>query len=417
MTAIQLTNGNYPVLDEIEINDTTNLGLKSWADGLAEWTSIKSIFLHRPGIETSLASLDFKTNLFLDVFYLEKAQEQHDNLRSTLRDLGIKVITSSQLVEHLSSDELTQFVKFNDRFEKKDQEDLIKNYIIDHKQLDMILTKPQISRKGEDELDMANSFTLSNPLGNFFYTRDPIFQTGADTFVVSNMKYHVRKREAKVAKLLFEKINHQDRSLTPQIRYSVPHSETIEGGEIVPIGDTMVIGVESHRTSIGAVYDLMKNNAVGHSNIGIVISPVKTQEEMHIDTWFNVIDEDLFVGANRFLDNHIDFLLYERDEDTGKYTRNKEINDFTNYLVKEREMTFLGLNNEEQRNLMSNGLTVSPRKYIMIDGKSTSSVYQKRLKEYGVDVVPVVLDELTDGHGGAHCMTQPISREMDKKYI
>lgn len=417
MVSQNIPRSEFQDQDIINITDTTGLGYQPWANGLAEWTKITSIFAHRPGIETSLASLDFKTNLFLDVFYLEKAQAQHDNLSQTLRDQDIEVITSENLAEYLRPQDLRNFVSFNERFDDDDILELLENYIEDHKQLDVLLTKPVISRKGEKEHNVTNTFMLSNPLGNFFYARDPIFQTGPNSFVLSNLKYKVRRRESEVINLLFNKINdYLGRDLI-DIIYSVPSSETIEGGESIPIGDAMIIGVESQRTSMGAVVDLMENNALGHSSIAIPISPVRTLEEMHIDTWLNVIDEDLFIGSKRFLNKGVEMLLYHRNEERAEYRLDKEYVDLKDYLTNHREMEMIGLEEKEQKDLMSNGLAIGPRKFIMIDGKKSSPTFIRRLEQHDVEVIPVELDELTDGHGGAHCMTQPVEREIDRRYL
>jgi len=215
--------------------------------------------------------------------------------------------------------------------------------------------------------------------------------------------------------LLFNKLNlHSNISIS--IDKFNQQVDTIEGGEVVPAGDTIIIGVESHRTNLNSVYELMKTNSIGHSNVVLVISPVKTQEEMHIDTWFNIIDEDLYIGSQRFFDNPIDILYYERN-DNGYYLLNKEISDFKTLLENKLKMKKISLDDKQQKDLMSNGLTISPKKYIMIGGKPTSQVFKKSLEKHGVEVISVELDELTEGHGGAHCMTQPIQRDLDSNYI
>ncbi len=80
-------------------------------------------------------------------------------------------------------------------------------------------------------------------------------------------------------------------------------------------------------------------------------------------------------------------------------------------------MKKISLDDKQQKDLMSNGLTISPKKYIMIGGKPTSQGFKKSLEKHGVEVISVELDELTEGHGGAHCMTQPIQRDLDSNYI
>ena len=400
---------------KITIDNQNDLGFAPWGDGLAEWTPIRSLYTHRPGIETSLASLDYNTNLFHDVFDLEKAQNQHDEFTSTLASENIKVISSYDLTKYINSEDLAPFITFDESFTKDQKSKLIDSYISHNKQLDLLLTKPSIKRISANNQDIINQFSINNPLGNFLYARDPIFQTGEKRFHLSNLKFNVRKQEANIMELLFNKLNlHSNISIS--IDKFNQQVDTIEGGEVVPAGDTIIIGVESHRTNLNSVYELMKTNSIGHSNVVLVISPVKTQEEMHIDTWFNIIDEDLYIGSQRFFDNPIDILYYERNEN-GYYLLNKEISDFKTLLENKLKMKKISINDKQQKDLMSNGLTISPKKYIMIGGKPTSQGFKKSLEKHGVEVISVELDELTEGHGGAHCMTQPIQRALDRNYI
>lgn len=138
----------------------------------------------------------------------------------------------------------------------------------------------------------------------------------------------------------------------------------------------------------------------------------KSQEQMHLDTYFNIIDKDLVtMCANRVeaAPGDIDFLtadIYAKDAD-GAYERVSSGIPFTDFLTN-RGIDIIPIEKEDELNYANNFLTVGAREIVMVAGQSPE--LQAQLREHGVNVTWAYLDNLTRGYGAAHCMTQVVRR-------
>ena len=147
----------------------------------------------------------------------------------------------------------------------------------------------------------------------------------------------------------------------------------------------------------------------------------ENQEQMHLDTYFNIISSKLAVmidfrmnipGKERELkgiSTKVDVYRLEKDG----YKLVIKDKDFQQYLEKDLGYTIIPVSRKDQNLYGINFLTVAPGKILGIDG--VSKAYKDTLKRNGVNAVWMDFGELTKGYGAAHCTTQVLLRENVSK--
>lgn len=153
---------------------------------------------------------------------------------------------------------------------------------------------------------------------------------------------------------------------------------------------------------------------IGKDTLVVVKDAWKSQEQMHLDTYFNIIDRDLVtLCANRVNaeEGDSDFLTYDvyAKDSNGQYQQT-ETGSFLDFLAK-RGIEIIPIEKEDELNYANNFLAVGKREIVMVAGQSLA--LQKALREHNVDVTWAYLDNLTRGYGAAHCMTQVVRRVHD----
>ena len=197
--------------------------------------------------------------------------------------------------------------------------------------------------------------------------------------------------------------------------YEVRGEGRLEGGDYFSAGDTALIG-QGLRTNATAIKQLLDNQVFGFPRVAVVKDSWKNQEEMHLDTYFNIISPELAVlvelrmntldkPAMDAVRSNVD--LYELEDDGYKL---KAANiEFQKFLEEEMGFKLIPVSRDNQRNYGINFLTIAPNKILAIDGVSIE--YKQTLKDAGVDATWMDFHNLTGGYGAAHCTTQVLLRE------
>ncbi len=77
-------------------------------------------------------------------------------------------------------------------------------------------------------------------------------------------------------------------------------------------------------------------------------------------------------------------------------------------LLKQRGMTIIPIQEEDEMHYANNFLTIAPRHIMAVGGQSPA--LQQAFRDHGVTVEWIPLEQLINGYGAAHCMTQVILR-------
>ena len=381
----------------------------------AEWSKAAVILMHTPGQELFNGVIHPSAGLFEDYFDVDKAAAEHRNYIKMLQKNGIKVYTVRQILEETGIDslrtlagELLQYdVTTLDDDAAADADRYKKDVISKMSRADLIrciLLQPTVVLYKTDMNTGYEAQYVQNPLMNLYFTRDQSISTPRG-HVICNMNSLQREPEADIISLCYAHLG-----LKPILR--IQGEGRLEGGDYLPAGTLSFIGC-GMRTNDEGIRQMMEADAFGHDTVVVVRDHKFWQMQMHLDTYFNIIDNDLCtltssrLNAQKDDPEYITYDLWVRAPGTKKYTLLQKDRSFVEFL--QDRFGIIPIDSEDEMHYANNFLTIAPRHIMAVGGQSKA--LQQRFAEAGVKVEWIPLESLIDGYGAAHCMTQVLKRQ------
>ena len=383
----------------------------------SEWDYAKAILMHTPGEELFDGVIHPYAGLFEYYFDVDKAAEEHRGYIEALERNGIEVYTVHELLSQVPMDKLRSCAMSALTYDTSAltdtavaENEAYRLSIIDQMSradlIRCILMRPTVTLRHTDNNTGVEATYTHSPLMNLYFTRDQSITTPRG-HIIAQMNSTQRADETQIVELCYEQLG-----VKPIL--TITGEGRLEGGDYLRGGTLSYIGC-GMRTNLDAIEQIMRADAFGHDTVAVVNDHKWWQMQMHLDTYFNIIDKDLCtLVESRYLAKEGDpewvtVDLYTRKRGEKDYMLTQREIPFVEFL-KQRGFTIIPIKLEDELHYANNFLTIAPR-HIMAVGNQSKEL-QDAFSKHGVKVEWIPLETLIKGYGAAHCMTQVIQARV-----